>query len=141
MSHNYTEEAIRAAQMLGLNLSQELFSVQDLARGLEVEYEHGRVSPETNVTNDDLLSTAKIALAHLREYPDYYARLSIAEKPALMSVGKFVAVLVVLSVLILVVHFFQDHLGKAVIGDYTYHQILVSLVFFWAIVGYFVYKK
>ena len=31
------------------------------------------IQPEnTNVTNNDLLKTAKIALAHLNEYPNYY---------------------------------------------------------------------
>ena len=33
--------------------------------GMDVELEHGLVSPETNVTNDDPLITGKIALAHL----------------------------------------------------------------------------
>ena len=43
--------------------------------GLEVELEHGLHDPETNVTNDDLSLTAKIAWAHLKEIPDYYTRL------------------------------------------------------------------
>lgn len=30
------------------------------------------VSKETNVTNNDLISTAKIALAHLNEFSNYY---------------------------------------------------------------------
>ena len=34
--------------------------------------EHGKVNPLTNVTNDDLIKTAKIALAHLNEFPNYY---------------------------------------------------------------------
>ena len=34
--------------------------------------EHGLVNPLTNVTNDNLLLTAKIALAHLNEFPNYY---------------------------------------------------------------------
>jgi CBS domain-containing protein len=33
----------------------------------------------TNVTDDDPLLTAKIALAHLRELPDYYTRLAAME--------------------------------------------------------------
>ena len=37
-----------------------------------IEMEHGLINPVTNVTNDDLLKTAKIALAHLNEYPNYY---------------------------------------------------------------------
>ncbi len=50
--------------------------------GLEVELEHGIISPATNVTNDDLLITGKIALAHLNEFPDYYERLEKMEKEA-----------------------------------------------------------
>lgn len=49
---------------------------------LNVELEHGRVSDITNVTNNDLISTAKIALAHLFEYPDYYQRLFEMESNA-----------------------------------------------------------
>jgi CBS domain-containing protein len=50
--------------------------------GMEVELEHGRRDPLTNVTDDDPLLTAKIALAHLREMPDYYARLAVMEAGA-----------------------------------------------------------
>ena len=50
--------------------------------GLEVELEHGLRDPETNVTNNDLILTGKIALAHLNEIPDYYTRLNKMEKEA-----------------------------------------------------------
>lgn len=50
--------------------------------GLNVELEHGFVNDITNVTNDDLIATAKIALAHLLEYPDYYQRLFEMESSA-----------------------------------------------------------
>ena len=30
------------------------------------------IIPKTNVTNNDLIMTAKIALAHLNEFPNYY---------------------------------------------------------------------
>jgi hypothetical protein len=46
---------------------------------MDVELEHGRRDPQTNVTNDDPLTTGKIALAHLRELPDYYTRLAAME--------------------------------------------------------------
>ena len=39
---------------------------------MNIELEHGLVNPETNVSNDDLVITAKIALAHLNEFPNYY---------------------------------------------------------------------
>ena len=50
--------------------------------GMDVELEHGTVDPNTNVTNDDPLTTAKIALAHLNEFPDYYTRLEKMEVEA-----------------------------------------------------------
>jgi hypothetical protein len=35
-----------------------------------------------DVTGDDPVITAKIALAHLREFPDYYDRLEAMEREA-----------------------------------------------------------
>jgi hypothetical protein len=50
--------------------------------GLDVELEHGTHDPETDVTGDDPIVTGKIALAHLRELPDYYTRLAVMEGEA-----------------------------------------------------------
>lgn len=50
--------------------------------GLDVELEHGKKDSHTNVTNDDPLTTGKIALAHLNEFPDYYTRLDKLEEDA-----------------------------------------------------------
>jgi hypothetical protein len=44
--------------------------------------EHGARDPETNVTNDDLSLTGRIAWAHLKEFPDYYTRLHKLEAEA-----------------------------------------------------------
>ena len=55
-----------------LNIDFTKFSLTDFITGLKVELEHGIIDPETNVTNNNLLLTAKIALAHLNEFPDYY---------------------------------------------------------------------
>lgn len=49
---------------------------------MDVELEHGKVDPKTNVTDDDRLLTGKIALAHLSEFPDYYTRLLELEHEA-----------------------------------------------------------
>ena len=46
---------------------------------MDVELEHGTRDPETDVTGDNPLLTGKIALAHLRELPDYYTRLARME--------------------------------------------------------------
>ena len=55
-------------------------SREDLKMGMDVELEHGTVNLNTNVTDDNPLTTGKIALAHLNEFPDYYTRLKKMEK-------------------------------------------------------------
>lgn len=65
-----------------LNITWEGFDVEQFRRGMVVELEHGLRDPATNVTDDDLLLTAKIALAHLNEFPDYYDRLEEMEEEA-----------------------------------------------------------
>lgn len=55
-----------------LNITFDKFPFEDFYQGLLIELEHGSISPKTNVTNDDLEKTAKIALAHLNEFPNYY---------------------------------------------------------------------
>ncbi|MGB6363339.1 MAG: DUF5661 family protein, partial [Thermoanaerobaculia bacterium] len=56
--------------------------IDEFRMGLSVELEHGAHDPETDVTDDDLLLTGKIALAHLKEFPDYYTRLARMEAEA-----------------------------------------------------------
>ena len=56
--------------------------LEQFRRGLEVELEHGARDPQTNVTNDDLTLTGKIAWAHLKEFADYYTRLDKLEAEA-----------------------------------------------------------
>ena len=63
-------DAIYASNILRINFKN--FTPEDLLRGMNIEIEHGLINPKTNVTNDDLITTAKIALAHLNEYPNYY---------------------------------------------------------------------
>ena len=55
------------------------YDINQFRAGLDVELEHGKVNPITNVTNDDPIMTGKIALAHLNEFPDYYTRLAKIE--------------------------------------------------------------
>jgi hypothetical protein len=62
--------AIRVAKLL--NIQFDKFSKEDFLRGINVELEHGLINPSTNVTNNDLIITSKIALAHLNEFPNYY---------------------------------------------------------------------
>jgi hypothetical protein len=65
-----------------LDLDAAPFSVDQFRRGMEVELEHGRRDPETDVTHDDPLVTGKIAWAHLKEMADYYDRLAVMEAEA-----------------------------------------------------------
>jgi hypothetical protein len=55
-----------------LDIDFKKFSLNDLITGINIELEHGLINPLTNITNDDLVMTTKIALAHLNEFPDYY---------------------------------------------------------------------
>jgi hypothetical protein len=75
-----TEDATRIGTALGVHWAE--VSIEEFQAGLAVELEHGAHDPETNVTNDDELLTGKIALAHLKEFPDYYTRLARLEKDA-----------------------------------------------------------
>jgi len=63
-----------AALAVRLEVMDEV-DLEQLRIGLEVELEHGRRDALTNVTDDDPLLTAKIALANLRELPDYYTQV------------------------------------------------------------------
>jgi hypothetical protein len=49
---------------------------------MDVEFEHGAHDPQTDVTHDDPILTGKIALAHLKEFADYYVRLARIEAEA-----------------------------------------------------------
>jgi len=75
-----SEKAKEIGQKLGIDWLK--FDVEQFQMGLDVELEHGKVDPKTNVTDDDLLTTGKIALAHLNEIPDYYTRLYKMEEEA-----------------------------------------------------------
>ncbi len=80
--HFGADEAAAIAAELGVDLASEPFDLEQFRMGLEVELEHGLRDPETNVTGDDPILTGKIALAHLREMPDYYTRLAEMEAEA-----------------------------------------------------------
>lgn len=77
------DDAKRIAKLLKTTVPPERLLV-----GMQVELEHGTKSGEErlNVTEDDLIKTAKIALAHFAENPgsadfgDYYDFLEDMEK-------------------------------------------------------------
>ncbi|MDD2518780.1 MAG: hypothetical protein PHI05_01085 [Bacilli bacterium] len=64
------EQIFNTAQMLGITFDK--FTIDDLITGVNIELEHGTVNPNTNVTDDNLILTMKIALAHLNEFSNYY---------------------------------------------------------------------
>jgi hypothetical protein len=82
-----TEQALEIGEALGIDWSD--FNVEQFRIGLDVELEHGRRDPSTNVTDDDPLVTGRIALAHLNEFPDYYTRLVKMEEEAEQYHGGF----------------------------------------------------
>jgi hypothetical protein len=76
------EEARGIGERIGIDWGHSRFDVEQFGKGLEVELEHGRHDPRTNVTDDDEAVTGKIAWAHLNEFPDYYTRLAEMEAEA-----------------------------------------------------------
>jgi HK97 family phage prohead protease len=66
------EQAELIASMLKIDFASAAFELDDFHAGINVELEHGKVNPETNVTDDDPILTGKIAWYHLLETPLYY---------------------------------------------------------------------
>jgi Protein of unknown function (DUF5661) len=82
------EEARRIGEQIGIDWDSASFDVEEFRAGMDVELEHGLHDPTTNVTDDDPTVTAKIALAHLNEFPDYYTRLERMEEEARRDHGQ-----------------------------------------------------
>ena len=76
------DEARAAGARIGIDWDTSQFDVEQFRKGMDIELEHGARDPETNVTHDDVTMTAKIARAHLNEFPDYYTRLAKMEAEA-----------------------------------------------------------
>lgn len=75
------KRAKKYADMFKINL--KVVSLKWWTYALNVELEHGyRFGKITNVTNNSLIKTSKIAIAHLIEAPDYYQRLKKMEERA-----------------------------------------------------------
>ena len=78
--HFSADEAKKIGDQLGVKWDN--FNLEQFRMGMDIELEHGLVDPPTNVSDDNPLTTGKIALAHLNEFPDYYTRLEKLEKEA-----------------------------------------------------------
>ena len=74
------EEAKRIGDEISVDWDK--YDLEEFRIGLKIELEHGKHDLQTNVTDDDEIITGKIALAHLKEIPDYYTRLEKMEKEA-----------------------------------------------------------
>jgi hypothetical protein len=77
-----SDEARQIGERIGIDWSTSAFDVEQFRMGLGVELEHGRRDAATNVSDDDEVTTGKIAWAHLNEFPDYYTRLEAMEAEA-----------------------------------------------------------
>ncbi len=76
------DEARAVGEQIGIAWDAAPFDVEQFRMGMDVELEHGLHDSSTNVTGDDEVTTGKIALAHLNEFPDYYTRLARMEEEA-----------------------------------------------------------
>lgn len=82
-NQRFTADDARAiGEEIGIDWAKSPFDVEQFRVGMTVELEHGLRDERTNVSNDDPRVTAKIALAHLNEFPDYYTRLERMEEEA-----------------------------------------------------------
>jgi hypothetical protein len=72
-----SEEAKKIGDQIGIDW--EKFDLEQFRMGLEVEKEHDTNDPKTDVAHSKI-DIGKIALAHLKELPDYYTRLNRMEK-------------------------------------------------------------
>ena len=79
-SRTTLEEARRVGDEIGVDWGR--FDLEQFRSGMDVELEHGSHDPQTDVTVDDPILTGKIALAHMKEFPDYYTRLEQMEEEA-----------------------------------------------------------
>ena len=61
-------EARAAGERIGIDWDASPFGLEEFRKGMNIELEHGTRDPETNVTDDDVTMTAKMARAHLNEF-------------------------------------------------------------------------
>jgi uncharacterized protein DUF5661 len=76
------DEARSIGEQIGIDWQTAPFAVEQFRMGMDVELEHGLHDLQTDVTGSDPIVTGKIALAHLKELPDYYTRLKKMEAEA-----------------------------------------------------------
>ena len=67
------EEGMVVAEYLGIEFRG--FTIEEFVVGLNIELEHGTKAKENNITDDDIVMTAKIVMAHINEFSNYYKYL------------------------------------------------------------------
>lgn len=70
------EETCKTLTDMSFDCGRHKFNAKQIQHGMNVELEH------RNVTHGDAIKTAKIAIAHLKEDPNYYEKLAKIEKSA-----------------------------------------------------------
>ena len=80
MENKFVDKIVKqAAEKTGIDISG--YDIGEIKMGMSVEMEHGsELGDDTNISDDDPITTLKIVLAHLKEIPDYYIRLAKMEK-------------------------------------------------------------
>ena len=74
------DEARRVGDEIGVDWSR--FDLRAVSHRYGRRIRARLARPQTDVTGDDPIVTGKIALAHMKEFPDYYERLERMEEEA-----------------------------------------------------------
>ena len=98
-----------------IDISGEKFNIDDILKGTYVEFEHGTERASTNITDDNLEMTVKIALAHLYELHDYYDRLEIMESFPL----KWILLIIVILIFIVYMYVLYPSVIDTIINKET----------------------
>ncbi len=71
MENKFVDKIVKqAAEKTGIDISG--YDIGEIKMGMSVEMEHGsELGDDTNISDDDPITTLKIVLAHLKEIPDY----------------------------------------------------------------------
>jgi Protein of unknown function (DUF5661) len=75
-------QACAIGERIGIDWRTSRSDVEQFRLGPGVELEPGRRDPATNVSDEDEVTTGKIAWVHLNEFPDYCTRLAKMETEA-----------------------------------------------------------
>jgi len=68
------DEAKRIGDSLYIDWNQ--VDLKQFRQGLMGNHKQGAMDPETELIYDGVLSTGKVVLAHMQEFPDYFTRLA-----------------------------------------------------------------